>query len=139
MVGMYTDMLSTDTAPVADDIYTTLPLAAVRPGYQRADEEELHASFEDAISVRLSAVHQRLNAISNGRLHTPHRSSGTNDSIPVAGVRANADSGVDFATMFMTALRPVTRWQRRVRSLGYALLLLTLGFDLMGLLIITLR
>jgi hypothetical protein len=54
-------------------------------------------------------------------------------------VTTNADSGVGFATMLMTVVRPVTGWQRRMMYMGCALLFLMLGFDLMGLLVLYLH
>src|SRR6185312_4792463 len=35
--------------PLQEDQYATIPVVAVKPAFQQADEEELHTSFEQAI------------------------------------------------------------------------------------------
>jgi hypothetical protein len=47
-----------------EDIYSTTPLAVVRPPYWQPDEEELHSSFEEAISDRVLAVNRQLRRLS---------------------------------------------------------------------------
>src|SRR6266487_6402371 len=51
----------------SEDIYATSPLVAVRPIYRQPNEEELHSSFEEAISDRVLAVNRQLR-----RLCVPH-------------------------------------------------------------------
>jgi hypothetical protein len=147
MVDGNTYVLSTDTAPISasvvDGAYATMPMAAIRPTYQSLDEEELHTSFENAISGRLNALHERLNSISNAQLHNPQqRSSHTNGIIPVAGVTTSAASDVDFTnmpTMAQLQPQPALSWQRRLMYIGLALIFIMLGFDLMGLLALHIR
>ncbi len=45
----------TDTE-VVEDRFVTMPVLPAAPAYQPANEEELHTSFEQAISDRLLAV-----------------------------------------------------------------------------------
>src|SRR5438477_1121712 len=45
--------------------YATAPMIVLRSAFQRDDEEELHTSFEAAISDRVTAVHSRLSRLSN--------------------------------------------------------------------------
>lgn len=142
MVGVNTDMRSTDTAVVStsvvDDAYATLPIAVVRPtSFQSSNEEELYSAFEDAISGRLSAMQARLHSISNARLHTQQRASRTSGIIPAQAVTTGGEPGVDFATEPTTATLQPPRaigWQRRLMHACLALIFIMLGFDLMGLL-----
>lgn len=50
--------------PMLEDVFATAPIPAVKPLFQRDDEEELHTQFEQAISDRVFAVQARLNQIS---------------------------------------------------------------------------
>src|SRR5579859_3322333 len=61
---MQTDNLS------AEDSYATIPMVAIRPLYERPDEEELCDAFEEAISDRLVAVQARLSRIGTPALST---------------------------------------------------------------------
>ncbi|TMC41773.1 MAG: hypothetical protein E6J31_05240, partial [Chloroflexi bacterium] len=63
--------LITDT-PVIEDWFATKPAIPVVSSQQKIDEEELHTSFEHAISDRLIIVNRRLSLIS-GPLTDPER------------------------------------------------------------------
>ena len=143
MVGVNTDMRSTDTAAMSasavDDAYATLPMAVM---FQSSNEEELYSAFEDAISGRISSIQARLHSISNAQLHTQQRACGTNAIIPAQAVNTGGEPGVDFATEpTMASLQPprVISWQNRLMHACLALIFIMLGFDLMGLLALHVR
>jgi hypothetical protein len=99
-------------------------MAAVLPPYEAPSEEELHTSFEQAISRRTSELHERLSRYSYPAL--------------------SAQSG-RFVEINTTANDPAiqskskaakTGWQRFVILSGLALMFMLIGFDLMGLLVL---
>src|SRR5260370_17637034 len=55
--------LFADTA-MPEDMYTTTPIAVVRSTCWQPSEEELHTSFEQAISDRVLAVNRQLKRLS---------------------------------------------------------------------------
>ncbi len=59
----------TDTE-VVEDRFVTMPVLPAAPAYQPANEEELHTSFEQAISDRLLAVNKQLSLKSGPLAHT---------------------------------------------------------------------
>lgn len=111
-----------------DDIYLTAPQVAFSPIFSRPDEEEVYTSFEEAISDRLTALHERLNRLSDPSLYTLSRSG---DRSPRA--------------FYQTLPLPATQApecpsrRRALHMIGLALIFSLVGFDLMGLLILTAR
>src|SRR6184192_4763133 len=63
--------LITDT-PVIEDWFATMPAIPAVSSQQKVDEEELHTSFEHAISDRLITLNRKLSLIS-GPLTDPER------------------------------------------------------------------
>src|SRR5438128_12492965 len=51
------------------DRFATMPVLAAIPAYQPSSEEELHTSFEQAISDRLLAINKQLSLISGPLAH----------------------------------------------------------------------
>lgn len=115
--------VSTDIASSGDALYATTPMPAFRPVFQQPNEEELHTSFEEAISERVLAVNRRLSNLSRGhsrvRQRVPHVEYG----------RSSRESGGALA-------RVGNAWQSGVLLMSIALMLVLLGFDLMGLLVL---
>jgi len=114
----------------AHNEYVTAPLAEVLPFDQSFSEEELHLSFEEAISERSSAVHQQLARYSHPALLTqevytrdPMRLPQTTESHLVAHEPCRLPS----------------KWQRFALLISLPLNLLLAGFDLMGLLVLHVR
>lgn len=117
-----------------EDAYATEPMVAIRPVFQRSDEEALHTSFEEAISDRVIALHGRLSRLSNPSLSTDqlHRTTG-----PVA-YPTYTRRGV---TQNMPTEQPVEEEcpslagtaRQRLLIVGFGLLCTLAGFDLMGL------
>jgi len=133
----------TDT-PVVEDRFATMPVLRVAPTYQPANEEELHTSFEQAISDRLLAVNKQLSLKSGPLAHTErlelntellsqrrHHSSMTNVTPATAPLQQRSGK------LLPELLGNV--WQRSIIFASLTLMLMLLGFDLMGLLVLHMR
>lgn len=114
-----------------DNYFTTVPTLVVRPmsGQKSAVEEDLYASFEEAISERVAVVSRQLSNLSRAesRADLPTLQSGPGQS------RTRLFSSASLA-------RVGHFWQARRRALALLCLglnLLLLGFDCMGLLVLT--
>jgi hypothetical protein len=112
-----------DTA-MPEDMHATTPMAIVRATCRQPSEEELHTSFEQAISDRVLAVNRQLKRL----------------SYPLTGaVHSQTDTTVTQRSL-VTHLTLLERaWQQRIRYLAIAFLLFMVGFDLMGLLVLRLH
>ncbi|HEX6554457.1 MAG TPA: hypothetical protein VF026_16950 [Ktedonobacteraceae bacterium] len=111
----------TDMASLGDVLYATTPMPAFRPVFQQPDEE-VYASFEEAISERVLAVNRQLSHL--GRAHSRVRQSVSQEEYG----RSSREGG--------TLARVGNVWQSGVPLLSLALMLVLLGFDLMGLLVL---
>ena len=133
----------TDTA-VVEDRFVTMPVLPAVPAYQPANEEELHTSFEQAISDRLLAVNKQLSLKSGPLAHTErlelnteplgqgrHHSSMTNVTPATAPLQQRSGK------LLPELLGNV--WQRSIIFASLTLMLMLLGFDLMGLLVLYMR
>ena len=130
----------TDTA-VVEDRFVTMPVLPAAPADQPANEEELHTSFEQAISDRLLAVNKQLSLKSGPLAHTErlelnteplsHHSSITN--VAPASEPLQQRSGKLLAELLGNV------WQRSIIFASLTLMLMLLGFDLMGLLVLHMR
>jgi hypothetical protein len=122
-----------------EDQYATIPVAAVKPACQQTDEEQLHTSFEQAISDRVLAVNRQLSRLSGPITDTgygyvqPHTDELVQQDIPVM-------TGMTGMTVPLPAVvNPsghVNIWQQIVLMVCLCLMLVLLGFDLMGVLIV---
>ena len=115
--------VSPEMASSGDSLYMTTPMPAFRPLFQQPDEEELYTSFEEAISDRVLAVNRRLSHLS--KAHSRVRQSVSQ----VECGRSSRESGGALA-------RVGNAWQSGVLLMSMALMLVLLGFDLMGLLVL---
>ena len=115
--------VSTDMASSGDALYATTPMPAFRPVFQQPNEEELYTSFEEAISDRVFAVNMRLSHLSKAHSHVRQSVS------HVECGRSSRESGRALA-------RLGNAWQSRVLLMSIALMLVLLGSDLMGLLVL---
>jgi hypothetical protein len=103
--------------------YATVPTAIVKPAFQRADEEELHTSFEEAISDRLLALHPRLDRISQS-LPSAH----DNETVQCQAIQVQGKSQGFFLNVNI---------QQRITIFAcFALMFMLTGFDLMGMLVL---
>ena len=117
--------MSTETVAF-EDLYSTTPLIRMRSIYRQPNEEELHSSFEEAISDRVLAVNKQLK-----RLSIPLA-----DSLPVLAP--------PYASIQPLSLREhygILKYATRqvMFSMAIAFMLIMVGFDLMGLLVLNMR
>jgi len=130
----------TDTE-VVEDRFVTMPVLPAAPAYQPANEEELHTSFEQAISDRLLAVNKQLSLKSGPLAHTERLELNTE---PLSQHRHHSS-----ITNVAPATEPLQQrsgkllpellgnvWQRSIIFASLTLMLMLLGFDLMGLLVL---
>ena len=115
--------VSIDMASSGDALYATTPMPAFRPVFQQPNEEESYTSFEEAISDRVLAANSRLSHLS--RAHSSVRQSVSH----VECGRSSRESGGALA-------RVGNAWQSGVLLISIPLMLVLLGFDLMGLLVL---
>jgi hypothetical protein len=114
-----------DTATL-EDMYSTTPMVVVQPTYEQLDEEELHTSFEEAISDRVLAVNRQLSRLSDtytGNLY----------------VRSQMSAPLRRDGLVVRPMLPGRAWQRGMLFVALAFMLVLIGFDLMGLLVLYLR
>jgi hypothetical protein len=118
---------------VVVDRFATEPVAAVQVADEQLSEEELHTLFEQAMSDRLFALGARLSRSSES-LTTPSE---------MADQKARATSSESFTSTMPLKLRAGTLWtlmnhgwQRALTQVSQALMLVMIGFDLMGLLVL---
>lgn len=118
------DILCMTTEPTtSEDMYSTTPLIAMRSMYRQSNEDELHSSFEEAISDRVLALNKQLKRLCVPRI----------DSVPV---RSSIYPHVELPAKprHFPLLRPVSRQVMLLITLAFMLIMV--GFDLMGLLIL---
>ena len=107
-----------------NESYATAPMAVVRP--TNLEEEELHTLFESAISSRLLAMRTQMDRISGPLPYTQSRWYET-DMLPVVAKQPK--------NLFMFR----SSFQRTLLYSSLCLMLTTLGFDLMGVLVLCTR
>ncbi|GCE11098.1 hypothetical protein [Tengunoibacter tsumagoiensis] len=117
------------SATQAEDQFATAPMAVVAPLFQTSNEEELHTSFEEAISERTLALHGRLSRLSDPEVLAIERQHRTEPLIQTIDVHASLPS--HRPRTFLTG--------KAQQTLMYGCLAMSctfFGFDLMGLLIL---
>src|SRR5579885_3727716 len=127
--GVYDLFMRGDSTLPMNNIYATIPMIAVeaqfafsRPVCPDTGEEELHTSFEQAISDRLLALNSRLQRIT--------RSTDPAFAPPSPGLQARARAHAE-AARHSQARR--MNWHHPLLLANLALMFLLLGFDVMGL------
>ena len=130
-------------SPTVQDQFATMPVLTAAPAYQPPNEEELHTSFEQAISDRLLVVNKQLSLKSGPLAHTGHLQLNTEPLSHInqldQGSHPHSMSNATLATapLQQHAGKPLGNiWQRSIIFASLALMLLLLGFDLMGLLVL---
>ena len=111
--------------PAPEDMYATAPMALQQPAYRQTDEE-LHTSFEEAISDRVLAVNRQL-----------QRLSGTLTS--TRQVQPQTSSWLKKQVLALRSSSFEQAWPKGILFAALALMLLMVGFDLMGLLVLHMR
>jgi len=114
----------TAAMPAPEDRYATAPMALLQPAYRQCDEEELHTSFEEAISDRVLAVNRQLQRLS-GTLLTSTRQ-----------VQPQTSSWLKKQVLALRSSSFEKAWPKGILFAAFALMLLMVGFDLMGLLVL---
>ncbi len=121
----FDDNFVQDVITDIESAYTTVPTAVVKPAFQRANEEELHTSFEEAISDRLLALHPRLDRISQS-LPSAHN----NETVQCQSVQVQ-EQGKQQGHFLNVNIQ-----QRITIFACFALMFMLTGFDLMGILVL---
>ena len=114
---------NTTEAATPEDMYATTPLVVVRPTYAQPNEEELHTSFEEAISDRVLAVNRQLR-----HLHIP-----LTDCL---SVQSPTYTPVKRQSLLARLALPGYTSRQTMLCVAIALMLVMVGFDLMGLLVL---
>jgi len=125
---------SSEMSSLMQDSYTTLPIPVYKPENVVLDEEALYASFEQAISERLQSHDTLYTNNRRWQKARRHIQQGINPRTPARHTGANRRSLL--ASMAMA--RPCNQ-QLPLQVILFALMCILLGFDLMGLLILTLH
>jgi hypothetical protein len=140
----YFDMpVSMAITPPVSDRFATAPILTAAPTYQPLNEEELHTSFERAISDRLLVINKRLSLRSSSLSMQglePQRESLGQLSAPGSMLDAlptTAPLQEESAKLLPGLARH--SWLRGIIFGGLALMMMLIGFDLMGLLVLYMR
>ena len=136
--AVYDLFMRGDRTLLMDNIYATIPMIAIEAqstcfqAFSRlvcpdTAEEELHTSFEQAISDRLLALNSRLQRI-------------TRITDPALAPSSSCPPHVQAETKAPEYSHPRgLSWQRPLLFASLALMFLLLGFDMMGLLVLCLH
>jgi hypothetical protein len=119
-------LCNTSATATPEDMYATTPLVIVRTTYAQPNEEELHTSFEEAISDRVLAVNRQLRHL----------------SIPLTdclSVQSPTCALVKQQSLLTRLTRPGYASRQAILYVAIALMLVMVGFDLMGLLVLHTR
>ena len=114
--------ITTDTG-ATEDIYSTTPLTITRSLYRQSNEEELHSSFEEAISDRVLVLNRQLRRLSIPLTENLSVQSPSSSVVKMQGLSAR-----------LTSLGRASR--QTMLSLAIAFMLVMVGFDIMGLLVL---
>lgn len=114
--------MSTETVAF-EDVYSTTPLIMMRSMYRQPNEEELHSSFEEAISDRVFALNKQLRHLSLPQIDNVPAQSSMRDVVWLQSDPAG-----------FTLLR--SRSRQVMLLIVIAFMLMMVGFDLMGLLVL---
>lgn len=116
----------TTETPALRDLYATMPVKATRLEFDWQREEEASTSFEAAISLRVLALKERrLSANGNTTSHIHY-------------VESSLLHDTTCNRRFFQNIRRIA-WQRVALLAATALMLMLVGFDLMGLLVLSMR
>ncbi len=112
-----------------EDRYSTTPMAIISSIYRQPNEEELHTSFEEAISDRVLAVNRQLSRLSGTLTKL------TNNSF----VQSQTNVTVKQHSRALRSTLPGLAARRSILFIAIAFMLVMAGFDLMGLLVLHVR
>jgi hypothetical protein len=134
-------LLEGETVATGNTYATELMPAIEKPGYQRSDEEELHTSFEEAISDRILALHSRLSHLSNPMLDVQYTRRNTEAMLSTRTTSRDTTGKLVQITHHSTdrlehGSLPTVAWRRATIFACSAMMFLLLGFDCMGFLVL---
>jgi hypothetical protein len=133
--GFDTDAYVNESSLV-EDRFATMPVLTVNPLTQPLSEEELHTSFEQAISDRLMIVNQRLSLASGPLTYTYPQCSQVHTE-PLGHTKVMNSTGYAPVPEQQHHTVPTKADWRRLLTYGcLALMLMLIGFDLMGVLML---
>jgi len=131
---IFDELLAQNEATASMYTYATEPMPVIRkPLFQQPDEEELHTSFEEAISDRLLAMHDRLNRLSNPTL-TVQPAEHNTDAVFASGHSTSNTTAATDRVKFLS--RPIGAWRRATIFTCSAIMFMLLGFDFLGFLML---
>src|SRR3984893_7847798 len=120
-----------DESSSVEDRFATMPVLTVTSLTQPLSEEELHTSFEQAISDRLMIVNQRLSLVSGPLTHAyTQRFQVHTEPLGYTDVHPPV------AEQQQHAAHTKSSWRRELTYACLALMFTFLGFDLMGILML---
>jgi len=114
--------MTTETT-ASEDIYSTTPLIVMRSIYRQSNEDELHSAFEEAISDRVFALNKRLSHLSVPLIDTVSVQSAMYPHVELPAKPAH-----------FIMIRPGARQVMLLITIAFILIMV--GFDVMGLLIL---
>jgi hypothetical protein len=109
-----------------EDTYSTTPLKTIRSIYRQPNEDELHSSFEEAISDRVLVLNRQLR----------HLSVPLTDNLSIQSPISSVVKMQDLSAR-LTSFGKASR--QAMISIAIAFILVMVGFDLMGLLVLHMR
>ena len=114
--------ITTDTT-TPEDVYSTTPLRLMHSIYQRPNEDELYSSFEEAISDRVCVLNKQREYLSVPMIEDVSVHSA------MSAVLKRESKASGFALLR-------TNSRQLMLHLAIAAMLIMVGFDLMGLLVL---
>ena len=114
--------MTTETT-ASEDIYSTTPLIVMRSIYRQSNEDELHSSFEEAISDRVLALNRQFRHLSVPLIDNVSVHSSMHPQVKLQSKPTH-----------FTLLRPGARQVMLLITIAFMLIMV--GFDVMGLLIL---
>jgi hypothetical protein len=114
--------ITTETA-ATEDRYSTTPLKNMRSIYRQSNEEELHSSFEEAISDRALVLNRHLRRASIPFTDNVSIQSPLSSVVKMPSLSAR-----------LTSIGQASR--QAMLRIAIAFMLIMVGFDLMGLLVL---
>jgi hypothetical protein len=117
--------ITTETA-ATEDMYSTTPLKNMRSIYRQSNEEELHSSFEEAISDRVLVLNRQLRRVSIPFTDNVSIQSPLSSEVKMPSLSAR-----------LTSIGQASR--QAMLHIAIAFMLVMVGFDLMGLLVLHMR
>ena len=132
---LFNEVLLGQEAVANENIYITELMPAIKKSaYQQSDEEELHSSFEEAISERVLTLHTRLSCLSNPIQYIERN---TDPVLSTATTTKNTTAKpVQITDRLEQVSRPTVAWRRATTLTCSAMMFLLLGFDVIDLLVL---